>query len=73
MRKPISVIRLSPEAAGDLNQKYLKADSALKTLNRYQRELDKQLKALIGQEALRELQNATENALLLADLVKEAA
>ncbi|MDG6398704.1 hypothetical protein QCD79_01730 [Pseudomonas quasicaspiana] len=73
MRKPISVIRLSPEAAGDLNQKYLKTDSALKTLIRYQREFDRQLKALIGQEALRKLHKATENALLQADLVKEAA
>ncbi|WP_349970954.1 hypothetical protein [Pseudomonas caspiana] len=73
MRKPISVIRLSPEAAGDLNQKYLKASSELNKLSRYQREFDKQLKVLIGQEALRKLHKATENALLLGDLVKEAA
>lgn len=73
MRKPIYVIRLSPEAAGDLNQKYLKAESALKTISRYQREFDNQLKALIGKEALRKLHKATDSALLLADLVKEAA
>jgi hypothetical protein len=31
------------------------------------------LKALIGYDALRQLHKATDNSLLLADLVKEAA
>ena len=73
MRKPISVIRLSPQSAGDSNQKYLEADTVLNALRSYQRESDKQLNALIGQEALRKPHKANENSLLPADLVEEAA
>lgn len=35
--------------------------------------VDRQLVALIGNDALRKLNKDTKNALLLADLVKEAA
>lgn len=67
------MLRLTPQAAGTLQQQHVKATKELRALTRYSKELDRQLKALIGYEALRQLHKATENALLLADLVREAA
>jgi hypothetical protein len=61
------MLRLTPQAAGTLQQQHAKATKELRALN------NRQLKALIGYEALRQLHKATENALLLADLVREAA
>lgn len=75
MSQAIPMLRLTPQAAGTLQQQHAKAKATkdLRALTRYSKELDRQLKALIGYDALRQLHKATDNALLLADLVKEAA
>lgn len=73
MSHAIPMLRLTPQAAGTLQQQHDKATKELRALTRYSKELDRQLKALIGYDALRQLHKATDNALLLADLVKEAA
>ena len=73
MSRAIPMLRLTPEVAGTLQQQHTKATKALRALTRYNKEFDRQLKALIGYQALRQLHKATDNALLLADLVKEAA
>lgn len=73
MSRAIPMLRLSPQAAGTLQQQHAKAAKELRALIRYDKEFDRQLKALIGYDAVRQLQKATDNALLLADLVKEAA
>lgn len=72
MSRAIPTLRLTPQAAGTLQQ-HAKTTKELRTLTRYSKEFDHQLKALIGYEALRQLHKATDNALLLADLVREAA
>ncbi len=73
MSRATPKMRLSPEAAGALQLQHTKATTELRALTRYNKELDRQLKALIGYEALRQLHKDTKNTLLLADLVKEAA
>lgn len=73
MSHAIPMLRLTPQAVGTLQQQHDKATKELRALTRYSKELDRQLKALIGYDALRQLHKATDNALLLADLVKEAA
>ncbi|NVZ62030.1 hypothetical protein [Pseudomonas gingeri] len=73
MKRPIPLLRLTPEAAGKLQQQHAKATAELSALTRHRKEFDRQLKDLIGYEALRKLHKDTTNALLLADLVKEAA
>ncbi len=73
MSRPIPLLRLTPQAAGTLQQQYTKAINELRVVTRHNEEFDRQLKELIGYDALRELHKATNNALLLADLVKEAA
>lgn len=73
MSRAIPMLRLTPQAAGTLQQQHAKAIKELRALTRYIKELDRQLKALIGYEALRQLHKATDNTLLLADLVREAA
>lgn len=73
MNLAIPMLRLTPQAAGPLQQQHTKAIKDLRALTRYNKEFDRQLKALIGYEALRQLHKSTNNALLLADLVKEAA
>lgn len=73
MSRTIPMLRLSPQAAGTLQQQHAKAAKELRALIRYDMEFDRQLKALIGYDAVRQLHKATDNALLLADLVKEAA
>ncbi|WP_256822114.1 MULTISPECIES: hypothetical protein [unclassified Pseudomonas] len=73
MSLAIPMLRLTPQAAGTLQQQHTKAIKDLRTLTRYNKEFDRQLKALIGYLALRQLHKSTNNALLLADLVKEAA
>lgn len=73
MSRAIPMLRLSPQAAGTLQQQHAKATRELHALTLYNKELDRQLKALIGYDALRQLHKATNNALLLADLVREAA
>ena len=73
MSQGIQTLRLTPQAAGALQQQHTKATQELRALTRYNKELDRQLKALIGHDALRQLHKATANALLLADLVREAA
>ena len=65
MSRAIPMLRLTPQAAGTLQQQHAKATSELRSLTRYNKELDRQLKTLIGYDALRQL--------LLADLVREAA
>ncbi|MBD9599226.1 hypothetical protein IB252_05165 [Pseudomonas sp. PDM10] len=67
------MLRLSPQAAGALQQQYTKAITELLELTRFRKEFDRQLVALISNDALRKLNKDTKNALLLADLVKEAA
>lgn len=73
MSRDIPMLRLTPQAAGTLQQQYTKAINELRAVTRHNKEFDRQLKALIGYDALRELHKAADNALLLADLVKEAA
>ena len=73
MSQAIQALRLTPQAAGTLQQQHTKATQELRALTRYNKELDRQLKALIGHDALRQLHKTTANALLLADLVREAA
>ena len=73
MSLAIPMPRLPPQASGTLQQQHTKAIKDLRALTRYNKEFDRQLKALIGYEALRQLHKSTNNALLLADLVKEAA
>lgn len=73
MSRAIPLIRLTPQAAGTLQQQHAKATKELRALTRYNKEFDRQLKVLIGYDAMRQLHKATDNALLLADLVKEAA
>ena len=73
MSSAIPTLRLTPQAAGTLQQQYTKAMKELNAMTRHNKEFDRQLKMLIGYDALRELHKAADNALLLADLVKEAA
>ena len=73
MSHAIPMLRLTPQAAGSLQRQHTKATKNLLALTRHTKEFDRQLKALIGYDALRQLHEATDNALLLADLVKEAA
>ncbi|KTC25777.1 hypothetical protein [Pseudomonas pergaminensis] len=73
MSHAIPMLRLTPQAAGTLQQQHAKTTKELRALTRYNKEFDRQLKALIGYEALRQLHKATDDALLLADLVREAA
>ena len=73
MSQAVRTLRLTPQAAATLQQQHAKATRELRALTRYSKEFDRQLKALIGYDALRQLHKSTNNALLLADLVKEAA
>lgn len=73
MSQAIPTLRLTPQAAGTLQQQHAKTTKELRALTRYNKEFDRQLKALIGYEALRQLHKTTDDALLLADLVREAA
>lgn len=73
MNRPIPMLRLTPQAAGELQQQYTKATTELMELTRYRKEFERQLATLIGTDTLRKLHKDTKNALLLADLVKEAA
>lgn len=73
MSQSIPMLRLTPQAGGALQQQHAKATKDLRALTRYSKEFDRQLKALIGYEALRQLHKATDSALLLADLGREPA
>lgn len=73
MNRSLPMLRLTPQAAGALQQQCTKATTELRELTRFRKEFDRQLVALIGNDALRKLNKDTKNALLLADLVKEAA
>ncbi len=73
MSRAIPMLRLTPKAAGTLQQQYTKAIKELHDMTRRHREFDRQLRVLIGYNRLRDLHKATDDALLLADLVKEAA
>lgn len=73
MSHAIQTLRLTPQAAGTLQQQYTMATQELRALTRYNKELDRQLKALIGHDSLRQLHKTTANSLLLADLVREGA
>lgn len=73
MNRPAPMLRLTPQAAGALQQQCTKAATELLEMTRFRKEFDRKLVALVGNEALRQLNKNTKNALLLADLVKEAA
>ena len=73
MSRVIPMLRLTPEAAGQLHQQCTKATIELQSLTRFRKEFDRQLAMLIGNDSLRKLHKDTHNTLLLADLVKEAA
>ena len=73
MSQVTPMLRLTPQAAAELHQQCTKATTELQELTRFRKEFDRQLSTLIGQDALRKLNKDTKNALLLADLVKEAA
>ena len=68
-----ALLRLSPEAAGELQQQLTAVATELREVTRLRMEFDRQLKTLIGRDALRKLHKDTRNALMLADLIKEAA
>ncbi|NAO25915.1 hypothetical protein PsdCFBP2356_04880 [Pseudomonas syringae pv. dysoxyli] len=71
MNRPTPLLRLSPQAAGDLHQQHTKAIAELRATTRFNKELDNRLRSMIGPDALRTLRKDVENALLLADLVEE--
>lgn len=73
MNSLIPMLRLTPQAAGELQKRCTKATSQLQELMRFRKEFDRQLALLIGNDAVRKLNKDTKNTLLLADLVKEAA
>ncbi|MCO7609376.1 hypothetical protein NJH83_03965 [Pseudomonas chlororaphis] len=73
MSRPPVLLRLTPQAAGELHQQHQKANAELRALTRSRKEFERQVKTLIGSEAFRRLQKNTDNALLLADLAKEVA
>jgi len=73
MNRSTPMLRLTPEAAGTLQRQCINATTELLELTRFRKEFDRQLAALIGNDSLRKLHKDTKNALLLADLVKEAA
>ena len=73
MNRPNPLLRLTPQAAGELQRQCTKAATELQELTRFRKEFDRQLAALIGNDTLRKLHKDTKNALLLADLVREAA
>ena len=73
MNRPIPLLRLTPQAAGELQRQCTKAATELQELTRFRKEFDRQLAVLIGNDSLRKPHKDTKNALLLADLVKEAA
>jgi hypothetical protein len=47
------MLRLTPQAAGELQQQCTKVTTELQALTRFRKEFDRQLAALIGNEALR--------------------
>ena len=73
MNSLIPMLRLTPQAVGELQGRCTKATIQLQELMRFRKEFGRQLAALIGNDAVRKLNKDTKNALLLADLVKEAA
>lgn len=73
MKPPTPMLRLTPEAAGALQRQCTKATTELLELTRFRKEFDRQVAVLISNDALRKLNKDTRSALLLADLVKEAA
>ncbi|MGA8134476.1 MAG: hypothetical protein WCA48_10045 [Pseudomonas gingeri] len=73
MNRLLPMLRLTPQAAGALQQQLTKASTELREVTRFRKEFDRQLSTLIGYDAMRQLHKDTKNALLLADLVKEAA
>ena len=73
MNRPNQMLRLTPHAAGELHRQCTKATTELQQLMRFRKEFDRQLAVLIGNDTVRKLHKDTKNALLLADLVKEAA
>ena len=68
-----ALLRLTPQAAGELHQQLTKASAELREVTRFRKEFDRQLTTLIGQDALRKLHKNTRNTVLLAELIKEAA
>ena len=73
MNRALQTLRLTPQAASALQKQCTKATTELLELTRFRKEFDRQLVALIGNDALRKLNKNTKNALFLAALVKEAA
>lgn len=73
MNRIIPMLRLTPQAAGELQRQCTQATTELQAMVRFRKEFDRQLAVLIGNDALRKLHKDTKNTLLLADLVKEAA
>ncbi|MFW3166098.1 hypothetical protein WBQ28_16575 [Pseudomonas syringae pv. syringae] len=71
MNRPTPLLRLSPQAAGDLHHQHTKAIAELRATARFNKELNNRLRSMIGPDALRTLRKDVENALLLADLVEE--
>ncbi|SDJ60024.1 hypothetical protein [Pseudomonas indica] len=72
MRRTFPLLRLSPEAAGQLQHDHQRAIQKLHALELEHAEFVRQVRALIGASALWQLQTATRNAVLLDALKKEA-
>jgi hypothetical protein len=73
MSSSTPLLRLTPQVAGALQQQCIKATAELRGVTRFRNEFDRQLAVLIGYDAMRQLHKDTRHALLLTDLVKEAA
>ncbi|MCA5973195.1 hypothetical protein KBY08_15925 [Pseudomonas sp. P135] len=71
MNRSTPLLRLIPQAAGDLHQQHTEAIAELRATTRFNKELNNRLRSMIGPDALRTLRKNVENALLLADLVEE--
>lgn len=73
MIRPMPMLRLTPQATGALQQQLTITTTELHEVMRFRKEFDHQLATPIGQDALRKLHKDTRNAVLLAELIKEAA
>ncbi|MFZ3182832.1 MAG: hypothetical protein WA173_01645 [Pseudomonas sp.] len=70
-RRPL--LRLTPEAAGQLQYNYDRAKAALNTLEAELAELERQVRTEFGPQAFMRLRNATRQALKLSQVKKELA
>ena len=73
MKRNYPLLRLTPEAAGELQHNYDRNKAALDKLEAYLAELEQQIRADLGSQAYMRLRSATQRALALTQLKKEVA